>query len=138
MDREAIAHQCVAMHDKELIHALTLDKTEYSDEFRIQAMRELAADGRVAERFAASDDPLGFLVHDGGATSVIDAAYRFVRHTPGVDVVLTGTSDVDHLGANVASILKPPLPAEDLATLRELFGDLAGFSLDPPTAPRRS
>ena len=55
-----------------------------------------------------------------------------------VSLVLTGTGDVDHLGANVASILKPPLPVEDLATLRELFGDLAGFSLDPPTAPRRS
>jgi aryl-alcohol dehydrogenase-like predicted oxidoreductase len=97
-----------------------------------EAMRELAADGRVAERFAASDDPLGFLVHDGGATSVIDAAYRFARHAPGVDVVLTGTGDVDHLRANVVSILKPPLPAEDLATLRELFGDLEGVGLDPP------
>ena len=51
MDREAIAHQCVAMHDKELIHALTLDKTEYSDEFRIQAMRELAQRGTPLESF---------------------------------------------------------------------------------------
>ncbi|MDP7651665.1 MAG: aldo/keto reductase [Rhodospirillales bacterium] len=96
------------------------------------AMRELAADGRVLERFATSDDPLGFLVHAGGATSIMDAAYRFARHEPGVDVVLTGTGDPDHLRANVASILKPPLPAEDLATLRELFGDLAGVGLDPP------
>ena len=101
-----------------------------------EAMRKLAAYVRVAERFAASDDPLGFLVHDGGATSVIDAAYRFVRHTPGGDVVLTGTGDVARLGANVASILKPPLPAEDLATLHELFGDLAGFGLDPSTVTR--
>ena len=110
----------------------------FSNPARLQgAMRELAADGRVPEHFAASDDPLGFLVHDGGATSLIDAAYRFARHTPGVDVVLTGTGDIDHLRANVASILKPPLPADDLATLHELFGDLAGVGLDPPTAPRR-
>jgi aryl-alcohol dehydrogenase-like predicted oxidoreductase len=96
------------------------------------AMRGLAADGRVPERLAASDDPLGFLVHDGGAESVIDAAYRFARHEPGIDVILTGTGDVAHLRANVASILKPPLPADDLATLRELFGDLEGVGLDPP------
>ena len=51
MDREAIAHQCAAMHDQELVRALTLDKTEYSDEFRIQAMRELAQRGTPLESF---------------------------------------------------------------------------------------
>src|SRR6266581_271084 len=56
-------------------------------------MRELAADGEVPQALADNPDPLGFLVHAGGATSVIDAAYRFVRHEPGVDVVLFGTGD---------------------------------------------
>src|SRR5205085_4519796 len=45
-------------------------------------MRELAADGLVPQDLADSAEPLGFLVHDqlhgGGASSVIDAAYRFV------------------------------------------------------------
>src|SRR5712692_1112377 len=42
-------------------------------------LRELAEDGLVPQGLADSPDPLGFLVHPGGATSVIDAAYRFVR-----------------------------------------------------------
>jgi aryl-alcohol dehydrogenase-like predicted oxidoreductase len=98
-----------------------------------EAMRELAADGRVPESFASGDNPLDFLIHDGGAESVIDAAYRYARHEPGVDVVLTGTGDIDHLRANVASILKPPLPTADLETLETLFGGLEDVGLDRPT-----
>ena len=95
-------------------------------------MRELAADGKVPPALADSPDPLGFLVHAGGATSVIDAAYRFVRHEPGVDVVLFGTGDPAHLRSNIASILKPPLPAADRARLAEVFGHLVGVGLDAP------
>ena len=53
-------------------------------------------------------------MHAGGAESVIDAAYRFARHEPGIDVVLFGTGNVAHLRANIASILRPPLPAADV------------------------
>ena len=66
------------------------------------------------------------------AESVIDAAYRFARHEPGIDVVLFGTSSVEHLKANVASILRPPLPAEDVGRLYALFGHLVGVGLDLP------
>lgn len=96
------------------------------------AMRELAAAGAVPQAFAATDDPLGFLVHPGGAASLIDAAYRFVRHEPGVDVVLFGTSSREHLRTNIASLLAPPLPATDRDKLRELFGHLVGVGLDLP------
>ena len=58
--------------------------------------------------------------------------YRFVRHEPGVDVVLFGTSSIAHLQSNVASILRPPLPDADQARLADLFGHLVGVGLDPP------
>ncbi len=101
-------------------------------------MKALAARGLVDPSLAATDDPLGFLVHEGGAASLIEAAYRFARHEPGVDVVLFGTGDAAHLRANVASLLKPPLPAADRARLVELFGHLKeGIGLDSnqPAAP---
>jgi L-galactose dehydrogenase len=96
------------------------------------AMRDLAAAGKIPAELGASEDPLGFLVHDGGAESLIDAAYRFVRHEPGVDVVLFGTSSIAHLKSNVASILRPPLPEPDRARLAALFGHLVGVGLDLP------
>jgi aryl-alcohol dehydrogenase-like predicted oxidoreductase len=93
---------------------------------------ELAAEGKVPAELAKEANPLGFLVHDGGAESVVDAAYRFARHQPGIDVVLFGTGSVAHLRANIASILRPPLPAADVAQLYDLFGRLVGVGLDLP------
>jgi aryl-alcohol dehydrogenase-like predicted oxidoreductase len=109
---------------------------------RLQAtMATLADEGRVPPWLAESDDPLGFLIRDGGARSVIDAAYRYVRHEPGIDVVLFGTGDAGHLESNIESILAPPLPAEDVARLDEVFGGLRGIGLDRPShqgsPPRR-
>ena len=95
-------------------------------------MRALAAAGEVPAWLGDSDDPLGFLVHPGGASSLTDAAYRFVRHEPGVDVVLFGTGDAGHLRTNIQSILKPPLPEADRAKLAELFGHLRGVGLEAP------
>jgi aryl-alcohol dehydrogenase-like predicted oxidoreductase len=97
-----------------------------------QTMADLAAAGKLLPGPADAADPLGFLVHEGGAESIIDAAYRFARHEPGIDVVLFGTSSADHLKANIASILRPPLPADDVAKLYTLFGHLTGVGLDLP------
>jgi aryl-alcohol dehydrogenase-like predicted oxidoreductase len=103
----------------------------FADPPRIaREMKELAAEGLVEKWLGETDNPLGFLVHDGGADSMIDAAYRFVRHEPGVDVVLFGTGDAAHLRANVASLLKPALPEPDRAKLAALFGHLKGVGLD--------
>jgi len=102
-------------------------------------LRDLAAAGEVPQSFADPPDPLAFLIHDDGASTVPDAAYRFVRHEPGVDVVLFGTGDPAHLRTNIASILKPPLPEPDRAQLSALFGHLVGVGLDAPhlSRPRR-
>ena len=93
------------------------------------AMRDLAAAGKVPQSLADDPDPLGFLIHDGGARSLTDAAYRFARYEPGIDVVLFGTGDVHHMEANVASLTRPPLPAADRQRLIDLFGHLQGVGL---------
>jgi L-galactose dehydrogenase len=109
----------------------------FSKPERLQAtMRNLAAAGEVSQWLAESPDPLGFLIYEGGAATVPDAAYRFVRHEPGVDVVLFGTGDPEHLRTNIASILKPPLPETDRRQLAELFGYLVGVGLDAPHLSR--
>ena len=95
-------------------------------------MRQLAADGQAPEWLAKTRNPLGFLIHEGGASSVTDAAYRFVRYERGVHVVLFGTGNPDHLRANIASLLKPPLPEADRQELTELFGHLLGVGLEVP------
>jgi len=110
----------------------------FSQPERLRAdMRELAAAGEVPQWLAETPNPLSFLIHEGGATTVPDAAYRFVRREPGVDVVLFGTGDPEHLRTNIASILKPPLPEADRRQLATLFGHLVGVGLDAPHLSRR-
>ena len=94
-------------------------------------LRDLAAAGLVPAE-VATDAPLDFLLHPGGATSLTDAAYRTARHEPGVDVVLFGTGEAEHLRTNIASLLRPPLPDADRARLRTLFAHLRGVGLDVP------
>jgi aryl-alcohol dehydrogenase-like predicted oxidoreductase len=93
-------------------------------------IKELAAKGLVDPQLGRSENPLGFLVHEGGASNIVEAAYRFARHEPGVDVVLFGTGSGEHLRANVESLLKPPLPDADRQKLGTLFGHLTGVGLD--------
>jgi aryl-alcohol dehydrogenase-like predicted oxidoreductase len=101
-------------------------------------LRALAEKGLVEKWLGETDDPLGFLIHEGGAANMTEAAYRFARHEPGADVVLFGTGDAAHLRANVASLLKPPLPEADRAKLAALFGHLTeGIGLDSHQLQKR-
>ena len=54
-------------------------------ELLAETLRELAAAGQVPQSLAEMAEPLGFLIHEGGAETLTDAAYRFVRHEPGVE-----------------------------------------------------
>ena len=88
---------------------------------------------RLADTLQALALPsLDFLLHADGATTMIDAAYRFARDAAGADVVLFGTGGDAHLRSNIDSLLKPPLPDTDVATLHSLFGAVVGVGLDVP------
>src|SRR4030042_1076542 len=67
------------------------------------------------------DDPLGFLVHEGGAVSIPDAAYRFCHYEEGPDVILSGTGNMAPLEENLESFNRPPLPEEDVEKLKFIF-----------------
>ncbi|MDP6174158.1 MAG: aldo/keto reductase [Rhodospirillales bacterium] len=86
-------------------------------------LRALAQEGAFPADLAARDNPLDFLIHEGGAADLMDAAYRYTRHASGGDVIMFGTGNPDHLEKNVASLTDPPLKNEALARLDTLFGD---------------
>jgi len=89
---------------------------------------KIAVDAGQLDASLLKEDVLGFLTGPGGASSLQEAAYRFCRHEPGIDVVLTGTGNADHLRENLASITMGPLPQEHLARLEELFGSVDSIS----------
>jgi aryl-alcohol dehydrogenase-like predicted oxidoreductase len=108
-----------------------------NDAYRADVLAELVKDGHLDASILADGDPLAFLTKDGVAESITDAAYRYVRHTPGVDVVLFGTGSKVHVADNVASILRSPLPVPVVERLHTAFGHLTGVGLDLPGPVRK-
>ena len=85
--------------------------------------RALSNEQKRAETLAAMNLPgdcLDFLLDEAG--SLPEAAYRFAAHEPGMDVILFGTGNADHLKENIESCNKPPLSETAQSRLRELFG----------------
>jgi L-galactose dehydrogenase len=94
----------------------------FSQPERLKAnLDELIERGQLDPADLDLDDPLGFLVHEGGAVSLPDAAYRFCRYEPGTHVILSGTGNPAHLQANLASFEHPPLPEADRRRLMHIF-----------------
>lgn len=69
---------------------------------------------------AAPTKPVLELIEEAGATGLADLAYRYARHQTGMNVVLTGTGDADHLRRNVAAVMAPPLPANVIERLERM------------------
>jgi len=103
-----------------------------NDGYRRDIFAELVEQGHLDASIMAAGDPLGFVVSEGGAESITDAAYRYARHEQGVDVVLFGTGNRAHVKANVDSILRPALAPPILERLHKSFGHLTGVGLDRP------
>ena len=94
----------------------------------VEAVAELIDKAEIDPALINPDDPLDFLRDAPGVKSQVEAAYRFCRHEPGADVILTGTGSVEHLEENIQSILAPPLPDEVQTKLEAIFGEAVSAS----------
>ena len=91
-------------------------------EYLEKTLRQILDLNQADTELLGEDEDLSFLITEGGAKSIAEAAYRFCRHTPGLDVILTGTGNVEHLKENLISIEMPPLPKSVTDKLQALFG----------------
>jgi L-galactose dehydrogenase len=94
-------------------------------------IEQLVERGEIDAASIDRNDPFGFLVEDGRRIPLAEAAYRFCRHAPGIDVVLTGTGNPAHLAENVRSLQLPPLPPAVVDRLKAIFGRVSSASGDP-------
>jgi L-galactose dehydrogenase len=93
-----------------------------------QVIDELIKKGELDPSDIDIKNPLRFLVHEGSAVNLVDAAYRFCNYEPGTDVILSGTGDIEHLKANIESFSRPSLPDEDLLRLKKIFQNVESIS----------
>ena len=92
--------------------------------YRADIFAKLVEQGELDASILSDGDPLAFVGGEGGAESITDAAYRYARHTQGVDVVLFGTGNKAHVKDNIDSILRPPLAPAIVERLHASFGRL--------------
>jgi len=93
-----------------------------------ELIAEMVGGGLIDGQGLDKADPLGFLTEESDAAGLVEAAYRFCRHEPGADIVLTGTGSVEHLKENVKAIQGGVLPPPSLARLRAIFGGVDSVS----------
>lgn len=86
-----------------------------------ETAQSLLESGEISAGEIDIDDPLGFLLADGSAVSIADAAYRFCQAEAGAHVILSGTGNPQHLAANLASFARQPLPAQHIQRLKHIF-----------------
>ncbi len=96
-------------------------------------IKYLVKSKQLPEWFAREEYPLKFILKDSGAKNVMDACYRYVRHEQGVDTVLFGTGNKNHLKENLQSILAPRLSEESIKKINQYFSHLKGVGLDFPS-----
>ena len=86
-----------------------------------EAIALMLAKGQGDAELLKQYGDLAFLTQEGAAASIMQAAYRFCRHADGLDVILTGTSSIEHLRDNLRAIEMPVLPQKTVERLRAMF-----------------
>lgn len=91
---------------------------------------DVIASGEVDPGDLDPVNPLGFLLTEGGASSLTNACYRYNRYVPGVSVVVMGTGNIEHLKENVRSINGKPLPTAVVERLQKIFSRVESVTGD--------
>ena len=108
-------------HDIGIVN-MAVVRTTLSDPVAMRArLDQWRADGTIASDALMGDEPFDWLV-EGDVGSVAEAAYRFAAQQEPMSTVLTGTSNIAHLEANVAALDRGPLPDPQARKLVELLG----------------
>lgn len=89
----------------------------------IKWINEYKADGKLDAEALSESDPILDWIKEGAA-ALVDNGIKFVAHQKAVHVLVTGTSNPNHLEANVRSALSPPHAEAIETTLRRIYGKL--------------
>jgi aryl-alcohol dehydrogenase-like predicted oxidoreductase len=90
-----------------------------------EVVRDLQQRGIVAADSLENGEPLNWIVREGHAKTLIEAAYRYAAYTEGVTTVMNGTNDTALLEQNIRSVLEGPLPMAARERLTQIFGRVA-------------
>lgn len=89
-----------------------------------EVLADLIQRNVVKEDAIDLNHPLAFLLENGEAGSLIEAAYRYAAYTSGVTTVMNGANEIPWLEENVRNIQKGPISELNRQRLREIFANV--------------
>lgn len=89
-----------------------------------EVLADLIQRNVVKEDAIDLNGPLAFLLENGEAGTLIEAAYRYAAYTPGVTTVMNGANEIPWLEENVRNIQKGPISEGNRQRLREIFANV--------------
>lgn len=92
-------------------------------------LREVIADlaeRKIVQTDGISEDrPLDWLLNEGDAQTMTEAAYRFAAYSAGVSTVMMGTLSIERMEENVRTLMKGPLQEAKVKRLKTMFAEVA-------------
>jgi len=79
--------------------------------------------GKLTDEALSPTDPVQCWI-EHGTSALASAGMRFAASQPAIDVVITGTANVDHLEHNVQTALNCSLSPNDVAAVRRIYSSL--------------
>ena len=95
-----------------------------------ERLAKYVADGSISPDTLTGERPFEWAIDSGECRTIPELAYRFCRHEPGIDVVLSGTGSVEHLRNNIAVMEKPPLSVGLIRRIEAVFSGANTISGD--------
>ena len=118
-------HPYCMQNDIGVINIFTVRNVFRNPDRLKEVIADLRERGLVQPDGVSGNCPLEWILVEGQASSMVEAAYRFAAYSKGVSTVMVGTLSIERLEENVRSIEKGPLAPETVRKLRTTFAKVA-------------
>jgi aryl-alcohol dehydrogenase-like predicted oxidoreductase len=107
-----------------VVNVFTVRNLFWNQQRLSEVIADLKQRGKIDTDQISTEKPLNWIVEEGAANTLVEAAYRFAGYTDPVTVVMCGSKQIPELDENIDSINKGPLPREVVEKLRDQFGNI--------------
>lgn len=110
-----------------VLNVFTVRNVFWNEQRLEEVISELKNAGKIPMESLPEKKPLQWIIDEGAADTLVEAAYRYACYTDPVTTVMCGSKKIEELEENIHSIEKGDLPGE----VRERLGNIFG-SIDVP------
>ncbi len=105
-----------------VLNVFTVRNVFWNENRLEEVIQELKDSGKISPKALPGKKPLDWIIAEGAADTLVEAAYRYACYTDPVTTVMCGSKNLKEVKENVRSIEKGDLPPSARERLSTLFG----------------